>query len=316
MKTVLARIVHRKRDDARLAFFDFLRDDRIAPRDRFAFFPMATFVMDFGDFNRHLLRDDASGDPHQRMLDEHSREDDHHWPWYLEDFVKLGFDADVPASESMRFLWSDAFARNRMLSHRLAHLVWLASPAVRLAVVEAIEETGNVLLALTAKLAKKVEPQIGHELRDLGDIHFALESGHATNNDHAELAAIELSDAERATRCAGSRRCSNCSKAGPTSCWPTRASASARTRRRRPPDIGWRRHDADPGAGVAPLSGSSARRSPAGSAAGSAAPPRRARTIRRSASASTCAGRGRTGSTTRRARRSSAPIVTIDDTPA
>jgi hypothetical protein len=200
MKSVLIHILRRKRDYAKLPFFDFLRDESIAPRDRLAFVPaMANFIMSFGDFNRYVLRDDANGnDPHQRMLDDHSREDDHHWPWYLEDFAKLGFDAHLPASEVMRFLWSPAFARNRMLSHRLAHLVWLASPAVRLAVVEAIEETGNVLFALTAQVARDVETQIGDELRYLGDFHFALESGHAMNNDHAELAAIELNDADRA----------------------------------------------------------------------------------------------------------------------
>ncbi len=200
MKSVLVHILRRKRDYAKLPFFDFLRDASIAPRERLAFMPaMANFIMDFGDFNRHVLRDDSADDhPYQRMLNQHAREDDHHWPWYLEDFVKLGFDTDVPASEVMRFLWSPAFARNRMLSHRLTHMVWLASPAVRLAVVEAIEETGNVLFALTAALARQVGPQIGHELRYLGDFHFALESGHAMNNDHAELAAIDLGDADRA----------------------------------------------------------------------------------------------------------------------
>ena len=200
MKPVLIHILLRKRAYAKLAFFDFLRDESIAPRGRLAFVPaMANFIMSFGDFNRHVLRDDTNADdPHQRMINDHSREDDHHWPWYLEDFAKLGFDAQLPSSEVMRFLWSPAFARNRMLSHRLAHLVWLASPAVRLAVIEAIEETGNVLFDLTAKVARQVEAEIGDELRYLGDFHFALESGHAMNNDHAELAAIELNDDERA----------------------------------------------------------------------------------------------------------------------
>ena len=44
--------------------------------------------------------DDAGNDPHQRMLNEHAREDDHHWPWFLEDFAKLGFDTHAPSSEN------------------------------------------------------------------------------------------------------------------------------------------------------------------------------------------------------------------------
>ena len=94
MKPVLIHILRRKHGYAKLPFFDFLRDESIAPRDRLAFVPaMANFIMSFGDFNRHVLRDDANGhDPHQRMLNDHAREDDHHWPWFLEDFAKLGFD--------------------------------------------------------------------------------------------------------------------------------------------------------------------------------------------------------------------------------
>jgi hypothetical protein len=68
---------------------------------------------------------------------------------------------------------------------------------VRLAVVEAIEETGNVLFALTTRLAQAIQRDTGVELRYCGEFHFNLESGHAMNNDHAELARIELSDTDR-----------------------------------------------------------------------------------------------------------------------
>lgn len=199
MKTVLAHILRRKRDYARLPFFEHLRDERLSARERLAFFPaMANFIMDFGDFNRYVLRDETSADPHQRMINAHSYEDDHHWPWYLEDFAKLGFDAGATTPvQMMNFLWDDAFACNRLLSHRLAHLVWLSRPAERLAVVEAIEETGNVLFSCTAKLAARVQHELGVELRYLGEFHFAKESGHAMNSDHAELMAIELDAATR-----------------------------------------------------------------------------------------------------------------------
>ena len=101
-------------------------------------------------------------------------------------------------SDTLRFLYSDATAVNRILSMRLAHLVWGATPAVRLAVIEAIEETGNVLFALTSQLAKAHQDETGVELRYLGEFHFNLESGHAMNNDHAEMAGIPLDDASRA----------------------------------------------------------------------------------------------------------------------
>jgi hypothetical protein len=132
------------------------------------------------------------------MINAHTYEDDHHWRWYLEDFAKLGYDLELQSpTETMQQLWSDASAQNRLLSHRLAHLIWGAAPVVRLAIIEAIEETGNVLFALTSELATAVQRDSGTELRYCGEFHFRLESGHAMNNDHAELACIALTAAER-----------------------------------------------------------------------------------------------------------------------
>ena len=198
MKTVLQHILRRKREYARAPFFDFLRDESLSVGERLAFYPcMAPFILAFGDLNRYVLRDEPSDDPHQRIINAHTYEDDHHWPWYLEDFAKLGHDQPAHPVQTLQRVWSEASARNRLLSHRLAHLIWGATPVVRLAIVEAIEETGNVLFALTARLAVRHQRDTGVELRYLGEFHFALESGHAMNNDHAELAAIELGAAQR-----------------------------------------------------------------------------------------------------------------------
>lgn len=205
MKTTLQHILRRKRDYAGLPFFEFLRDESRTPRERLAFFPcMASFILSFGDLNRYVLRLEPSADPHQRMVNDHTYEDDHHWPWYLEDFVKLGHDAPRSPSEVFRALYSDATATNRLLAMRLAHLIWGAEPRVRLAIIEAIEETGNVLFALTTKLATAHQQATGTELRYCGEFHFQLESGHAMNNDHIALAGIALDDAtrRRAIECA------------------------------------------------------------------------------------------------------------------
>lgn len=199
MKTILQHILRLKRDYASLPFFEHLRDERLSARDRLAFFPcMAPFILAFGDLNRFVLRVEPSDDPHQQMINAHSYEDDHHWPWYLEDYAKLGHDlAASPPVATMRQLWGEETVQNRLLSMRLAHLLWGAEPIVRLAIVEAIEETGNVLFALTTELARQVERESGIELRYCGEFHFERESGHAMNNDHAELAAIALDEWQR-----------------------------------------------------------------------------------------------------------------------
>lgn len=200
MKQVLQHILRRKRDYARLPFFEHLRDAELSARQRLAFLPcMAPFILSFGDLNRHVLRQEPTTDPHQRLINAHTHEDDHHWPWYLEDFVKLGHDQQARSPSAMlRFLWSDATIQNRMLSHQLAHLIWAAEPVVRLAVIEAIEETGQVLFSLTTKLAAAVQAETGIELRYCGEFHAALESGHAMNSDHAELAGMQLTSVQRA----------------------------------------------------------------------------------------------------------------------
>jgi hypothetical protein len=205
MKPVLKHIFQLKREYAQLPFFDFLRDDNLTTRDRLAFFPcMASFIMSFGDLNRLVLRTEPTDDPWLKMINAHTYEDDHHWPWYLEDFTKLGHD-DIKQSpgDTLRFLYSDATIQNRLLANRLAHLIWSAEPVVRLAIIEAIEETGNVLFALTSKIAVQYQQETGVELRYCGEFHFILESGHAMNNDHAELAEITLSATQQrdALRC-------------------------------------------------------------------------------------------------------------------
>jgi hypothetical protein len=199
MKPVLQHIFRLKREYASLPFFDHLRDSRLPARDRLGFLPcMAPFILSFGDLNRYVLRQEPSTDPYQRIINAHTYEDDHHWPWYLEDFVKLGHDRPgLTASETLRFLWSDATIQSRMLSHRLAHLIWNAEPVVRLAVIEAIEETGEVLFSLTTKLAATVQAETGVELRYCGEFHAQLESGHAMNSDHAELALVPLNRDQR-----------------------------------------------------------------------------------------------------------------------
>lgn len=199
MREVLKHILLHKREYSRLPFFDFLRDESLSASQRLSFFPcMAPFILSFGDLNRYVLRVEPTDDPYLAMINAHTYEDDHHWPWYLEDFTKLGHDRnDAQPSDTMRQLWSDASACNRLLSHRLAHLIWGAKPVVRLAIVEAIEETGNVLFELTSRLARTWQKETGTELRYCGEFHFNLESGHAMNNEHAELARISIDEATR-----------------------------------------------------------------------------------------------------------------------
>lgn len=202
MQKVMKAIFASKRSYATLPLFEFMRDESLTPRERLSFFPcMAPFILDFGDLNKYVMRDESSTDPLQALVNTHTYEDDHHWPWYLEDLAKLGFDAPGTTVQVLSSFYSDRTKVNRMLSKKLAHLLYGATPIERLVIIEAIEETGNVLFALTAGLARRIQAEEHIELRYLGDFHFQLETGHAMSGaDHRELAAMAVDDAQRA-RC-------------------------------------------------------------------------------------------------------------------
>jgi hypothetical protein len=197
MKEVLRHIFDKKRAYSTLPLFEWMRDERLDPRERLAFYPcMAPFILSFGDLNKFVLREEHPADVYQEMVNAHTREDDHHWPWYLEDFAKLGFDAQIPPSEWMRFLWGEETQQNRILMAGLTALIKNTTSVERLVVIEAIEETGNVLFTAMLPLAEALERRIGRELRYCGNFHFQLESGHAMGGDHAELARIALTPAQ------------------------------------------------------------------------------------------------------------------------
>jgi hypothetical protein len=202
MKAVMRELAQAKRHYSKLPLFEFLRCESIAPRDRLAFLPcMAPFILAFSDLNRFVLRDEGSLDPHQKLVNEHTREDDHHWPWYLEDLARLGFDRASHVTQVLRSYMKDDARHNRMLMPRLAQILHGTTPVEKLVVVEAIEETGNVLFGLTSKIAARIQAGGGPELRYLGQFHFARETGHAMHGmDHRVLEAIPLTDLER-VRC-------------------------------------------------------------------------------------------------------------------
>lgn len=66
---------------------------------------------------------------------------------------------------------------------------------VKLAAIEAIEATGNILFSHTTKVAQELEAITGREYIYFGQFHLNVETGHAVEdeNTEAELAAIVLS---------------------------------------------------------------------------------------------------------------------------
>lgn len=200
MRAVMKTIFESRRKYATLPLFEFMEDEIFSPRERLGFYPcMARFILDFGDLNKNVMRDERSRDPLQALINKRTREDDHHWPWYLEDFTALGFDRRQPTTDVYRQMYSDRNPVNRALGSQLAHLLYGASPVEKLVIIKAIEETGSVLFAQTVKLARRVEADERITLRYLGDFHFSLETGRAMSGaDHQQLSAITLDAIQQA----------------------------------------------------------------------------------------------------------------------
>lgn len=201
MKHVLNKILDKKQNYANLPLFQFMRDSSLPEEERIGFYPcMAHFILSFGDINKYMLREEPATSVYQQRVNIHTYEDDHHWPWYLEDFTKLGFDRLCSPTSWMQFLWSDETRQNRILTYRLAALISSANAVERIAIIEAIEETGNVLFSTMLSLAKAIEARRGIELRYCGEFHFGLESGHSVGSDRVEIAEIPLDESSQA-RC-------------------------------------------------------------------------------------------------------------------
>jgi hypothetical protein len=191
MKAVQERIAQRQREFAQIPFFAFLRDDTIPAAERLAFAPyIASFVMGFGDFNKYVIRDPASDDPWQKVVNEHTLEDDHHWLWYLDDLRKLGRSDARPFVDALRFLWGDHTSKARMFMYQLCGLAYGASPLLRLAITQAIEGTGFVFFDAVAPAAKRYTEETGTSLVYFGRFHMERETGHVMASGDA-LAAVE-----------------------------------------------------------------------------------------------------------------------------
>lgn len=201
MKEILELIAKKQQVFAELPLFEFLHDSRIAPQERLAFAPyFAPFVMGFGELNRIAFREE-SHDPVQKMINQHSREDDSHWIWFLEDLQKLRFDLSMNFSDALRFLWGDETQASRQMIYELYRDTYQASPIQKLVIIEAVEATADIFLSATAKAARELQEMTNREYRYFGNLHLAIDTGHSLHLSETQqfIESLELdADARQA----------------------------------------------------------------------------------------------------------------------
>jgi hypothetical protein len=205
MKSVLDFIEEQKQEFSQLPLFQFMRDESIDPRQRLSWAPwVAPYAMNFGDLNKYVLRQEPATDRIQALINVHTYEDDHHWLWFLEDLEKLGFNPHLKYSDTLRIMWSKKTEKSRLICNKLGSLFESQSdPLLRLAVTEAIEATGHVILFLAAEVSKKLEPITNLNYRYFGPSHFAVETGHPTGTENIEniIESLELTEKTRQEAC-------------------------------------------------------------------------------------------------------------------
>jgi hypothetical protein len=186
MKEVLELIEERKKEFAKLPFFEYLADQSIDPRQRLVWAPCFVHIaMSFAELNKCVLRQEPTDNPIQKIINKHTYEDDSHWIWFLEDIEKLGFHYGLNFIDTIKFLWSEPIQKTRQLGYQLFSLCnSFKDPILRLIIIEAIEGTSDVGLPFTAIVAQELKQITGKDYLFFNDNHFTVESGHTINIHH------------------------------------------------------------------------------------------------------------------------------------
>jgi hypothetical protein len=200
MQRILDHIEMKKNELARSSFLSFIEDSTLEPRERFAFVPcLAPFAMAFMDLNKYVLRDDASTDPVQQMINIHSQEEDEHWRMYVKDLRTLNMNTTMDLASVLKMLWGNHCKQTRMLAYELSSLVTQhPDPRIRFLIIEAVEGTADVAFDAFCKAANDFEAQTGKRLHYFGKTHDMMEANHTITSDHVEemMKQIQLTRAE------------------------------------------------------------------------------------------------------------------------
>lgn len=187
MEEVLALIEKKKQEFAKSGLFEFMRDKSIDPRQRLAFAPcIVHFAMSFGELNQSIFREEPTNDPLQALVNNHTYEDDHHWLWFLQDLETLGINEPLKFSDALNFIWNEQIKASRLVTYQIFRYAFGASPIAKLAILEAVEATGNVFLSATASVAEELRSITKKELIYFGGFHLDVETGHTTGTPDVE----------------------------------------------------------------------------------------------------------------------------------
>ncbi|BAZ04067.1 hypothetical protein [Calothrix sp. NIES-3974] len=196
MEEIFEAIEDLKHKFAHHNIFSYLQDSNLTIEDRIAWFPCITHIaMGFSDVWKYDFRKEPSNDLIQKIINQHTYEDEDHWIWFIDDLKKLGFDKQSLFSETLKFLWGEENTKIRLVPHLVAVEVHHADPIIKLAAIEAIEATFHVFISATVPIMKEIEKQTKEKYHYIGTTHFEVEDSHTIrqNKIRNSLKNIQLS---------------------------------------------------------------------------------------------------------------------------
>jgi hypothetical protein len=181
MNEILELVAQREAEFVQLPFFHYLADGTLPPRQRLLWTPwVAHIALGFGDMWSSILRREPTTDPIQARINQHTREDEHHWKWYLGDMQRLGFLDQLNFSQSLQFLWNEHTPKTRQVCLKLAGLTYSAEPVVVLAAIEAIEATAGAVFRHTAPVIAQLSAAEQQGLFYFAQAHIDEDESHST----------------------------------------------------------------------------------------------------------------------------------------
>ncbi len=200
MHRVLTVIDAQAESLASAPFFTHLQDKSKSAAERLAFVTGAAhFVMSFADLYAAVLTSEPT-DEYQKLVNEHTKEDETHWQWFLSDLEKMGYTNQLSFTDALRLLWSPVTLRTRMLSYEMCRLGMGASSLKKLALVHVIEAAGKVTVGRVAEVGGEYEREHGVKLIYLGPHHRESEAAHTVEqvDVRQRIASIPLTDDQAA----------------------------------------------------------------------------------------------------------------------
>jgi len=189
----------RRRAFAREPFQEFLKDDALSPDARLSFaFGLTHWVMSFIDVCGLVLREEPATSRFQELVNQHAKEDAHHYQWFLDDLRALGYDPTVRLTDAVRILFGKGLERSRLLTCRLAHLGYRASPLQKLVLIYCMEATADVGIRNTSRVARAWMAAHGAKLAYFGASHVVAEEAHEIH-DEAIVRMLEETVIDEAT---------------------------------------------------------------------------------------------------------------------